>query len=204
MTDSDLQFIGIEGATNHILDSDEKVAELKTRLEIGPRVVISGTGHRPPKLNLGYDDADRDLLNRFVLQELKKAMLAYDVAKVISGGAQGYDQSLALSAIALNIPLVVAIPFKSQHARWPAYAQKRYLDILDQAEVVDIGGGEYANFKFILRDYWMVDNSDLLLALFDEQEKSSGTGATVKYARKTGKPVVNIWESWIAYKKACK
>jgi len=44
------------------------------------------------------------------------------------------------------------------------------------------------------RNIWMVDNCDLVLALWDGSD--GGTGNCIKYANKIGKPIVNLWDKY--------
>ena len=45
----------------------------------------------------------------------------------------------------------------------------------------------------------MVDNCDVLLALWDGVERG-GTWYTILYARFKGRPVVHLWASWEKYR----
>lgn len=156
-------------------------------------MILAGTGHRPPRLGLDYSKDSRKWLINFVLPHLKELC----PAKVISGGAQGFDQALAGAAYLLDIPFIVAVPFKGQEKKWPAPAQDSYRKMCSLAEeVVVVCEGGYANSKFIERDKWMVDHADKVVALYDGQGKS-GTGATVEYAIKQEKEIFNLWDSWI-------
>jgi uncharacterized phage-like protein YoqJ len=163
--------------------------------------VIAGTGHRPPRLGLGYDPESNRLLTGFATQALGTYVFAGNVTAVISGGAQGWDQALAHAAIRLGIPLTVAVPFEGQESKWPAAGRKRYLAILAKAkEVVVVSQGGYANHKFYARDQWMVDHANLVLALLDGKPQRSGTRLTVEYANGRGVPVVNGWADWESFK----
>lgn len=155
-------------------------------------MILAGTGHRPPRLGLGYTSEDRKKLCDFIKPHLKRLK----PEQVISGGAQGFDQALAQTALILGIPYVVAVPFIGQEAKWPDDAKRLYEQILDTARrVVVVCDGGYANWKFATRDRWMVDNSEGLVALYDGSG-NSGTAITVDYAVEQGKPVENLWQFW--------
>lgn len=158
-------------------------------------MIVAGTGHRPPRLGLGYAKDDRAKLAAFA----KARLLAMGgVTRVISGGAQGWDQALAHAAAVLKIPFVVAVPFAGQESKWPLDAREYFGRLLARAaEVVIVSEGGYAAAKFIKRDHWMVDRADALLALWDG-EPAGGTYATVKYAGEQGKRVDNVWPAWLA------
>lgn len=149
--------------------------------------VIALTGHRPDKLGgYGHDAAKRvDAVARFVL-----SALAPD--KVISGMALGWDQAGARAAVDLGVPLVVAVPFAGQESRWPDASRAEYARLLSLAqEIRIISSGPYASWKMQRRNEWMVDNCNLLVALWDGT--TGGTRNCVEYARSTRRPFKNYW-----------
>lgn len=153
-------------------------------------MIVSGTGHRPDKLG-GYGV---DVTNRLVavarayLQEAKPE-------RVITGMALGWDQALGWAAHDEGIPFTAAIPFVNQESRWPALSQTWYKDLLKLADkVVVVSEGGYAAWKMQTRNQWMVDNSDVVLALWNGTD--GGTANCVRYAEKKGKPIVNLWEKY--------
>jgi uncharacterized phage-like protein YoqJ len=159
--------------------------------------VIAGTGHRPPRLGLGYTDGDRLKLARFAEEQLSSLLLTEPFDHVISGGAQGWDQAVAHAARLLGIPYTVAVPFDGQESKWPTEAQGMYHHMLDRAaRVVTTSPGSHAGWKFYVRDKWMVDNCHKVVALLDNQPQRSGTGLTVEYARQQGRSIVNLWGEW--------
>jgi predicted Rossmann fold nucleotide-binding protein DprA/Smf involved in DNA uptake len=148
------------------------------------RGVIAGTGHRPDRLGIDYSEASNRLLRDFARDELAKLE---GITGVISGMATGWDQALAEAAV----------PVLGMESRWPPDGRARFHEILTRAARIEyVPGGEPANWKFLARDRWMVDNADGLLALYDGGDAKSGTGYTVTYAEGQGKPVINVWEAW--------
>ncbi len=157
-------------------------------------LVIAGTGHRPPKLGLDYSERSCRKLREFI----SISLVCMQPKEVISGMATGFDQALAEAALILKIPLTCAVAFEGMESKWPSDGKKRFKDILAGATKIHVvSPGSYAAWKFITRDKWMVDNAELMLALFDDSEPQSGTGQTVAYAVKQGRPVVNLWTSWV-------
>jgi uncharacterized phage-like protein YoqJ len=153
-------------------------------------MIVAGTGHRPDKLG-GYGD---DVYQKLV--SLATDWLSDNLpTKVISGMAIGWDQALAQAAIDLQIPLVAAIPFKGQEDLWPEKSRIRYKEIMTKTSTVKtVCSGAYAGWKMQTRNEWMVDQCDMVLALWDGT--SGGTGNCVRYAKKTNKPLINLWEQW--------
>lgn len=157
-------------------------------------MIVAGTGHRPPRLGLGYTEADRERLADFAATELLKLKPSL----ILSGGAQGWDQALAMAAHRAGIPYRVYAPFEGQDAKWPPDARSFYRRLLADAESVRIvSPGGYANWKFAKRDECLVDDCECLLALLDDKPEKSGTGITASYANSVGRRVVNCWPNWI-------
>lgn len=118
--------------------------------------------------------------------------------EVISGMAQGYDQALAAAAITLSIPFTAAVPFRGQEEKWPLEAQETYRTILKRAKVVIyVSQGGYAASKMGTRNEWMVRRCDQLLALYDGTSLG-GTANCILYAEKAGRPIINLWNDWLA------
>lgn len=160
-------------------------------------MIICGTGHRPDKLG-GYDVRTDDRLMRTAADYLSGELDLMDgnpdaTIEVISGMALGWDQALAVAAIAMGIPFVAAVPFAGQEEAWPSKAQARYRDILGEAsEVAVISEGRYAAWKMQVRNQWMVDRADKVVALWNGT--SGGTANCIKYAEKKGKDIINLWD----------
>ncbi len=154
-------------------------------------MIISGTGHRLNKLG-GYDKITFERLvelARISLKELKPD-------KTISGMALGWDQALTQASVDEKIPFVAAVPFKGQESIWPKESQGYYKSLLSEAsEVKIVSDGGYSNKKMQIRNEWMVNNSDLVLALWNGT--SGGTDNCIKYAEKKDKPIKNVWNKWL-------
>jgi uncharacterized phage-like protein YoqJ len=125
----------------------------------------------------------------------RKVLDQLEPIRVITGMALGWDQAIAQACVDLKIPFSAAVPFNGQELTWPRAAQDRYHRLLGQAqEVVIVSDGDYAPEKMQVRNQWMVDNCDVLLALYDGS--SGGTANCVRYAEGKSVPVINIWSSW--------
>ena len=152
-------------------------------------MIICGTGHRPNKLG-GYGIETTNKLIQIASDWLREQK----PTKVISGMALGWDMALASAAISNEIPLVAAVPFKGQEVKWPQESQKEFNRLLEKAtSVVFVSDGGYAAWKMQVRNEWMVDNADVILALYNG-DTSGGTYNWIRYAKKKEKQVVNLWE----------
>lgn len=151
---------------------------------------FAATGHRPEKLG-GYGEAAFTKLFYFA-----REMLVYVRAtEVISGMAQGWDQAVAKAAIDLNIKVIAAIPCLGQETLWPEKAQHFYRSLLAKIpEQVFVTKKPFTKRCMQVRNIWMVDNCEKVLALWDETP--GGTANCVMYARKIYKPVINVYEHW--------
>ena len=144
-------------------------------------MIIAGTGHRTHRLQ-GRDAQVQGAVFD-LLTELRPT-------EVISGMADGFDMYLALAALEQDIPLTAAVPFMGHGSR---VSQEVYDFIKSAAKrVVYTCEYEYKGaWQYLLRDQWMVDNCDLLLACWDG-EPFGGTYVTVEYAIKVGRPVRGV------------
>lgn len=145
-------------------------------------MIVAFTGHRPDKLpnkETGYILPNPTYIK--VCQEIEKNLKLLNPDKIISGMALGVDQWAAHIAYKLNIPFIAAVPFEGQETRWPRKSQNTYIKLLNLAsEVVIVSPGGYSVDKMNIRNKWMVDNCDKLIAIWDGT--SGGTGNCVKYA----------------------
>ena len=155
------------------------------------------TGHRPKSFPWKYDEAAPGcaLLKKILTAQIK-ALVDRGITDFLSGMAQGTD--LWCSQIVLNLKktnptlrLHCVLPCKGQESKWPASAQERYHSILDQANEVVYVRREYSRGCMLERNCYLIDHSSILLAVYNGSFRS-GTGATVRYARKLNKEIVVI------------
>lgn len=160
---------------------------------------ITFTGHRPNKL-YGYNLRDEKYLklNKFLESILEDKIVNEGYDKFISGGALGFDTVAFLSVKNLkkkypHIKNILAIPFENQYCKWSEKDQTLYMwmkyiaddivyvDTIDKYNRTNSNIGEFNSEKLKIRNEYMVDNADLLIALWDGDYKS-GTGHCINYA----------------------
>lgn len=143
---------------------------------------IAFTGHRPNKLD-GYNDRCGDFEDFRVRAALLAELQRLAPTHAISGMAQGVDQIAALCCLNLGIPFTAAIPFVGQELVWPKRAQLLYRVILAMTPHKHVVCGPEVDTVAALglRNEWMVDNADHLLAVWDGSR--GGTANCVKYAK---------------------
>jgi uncharacterized phage-like protein YoqJ len=150
--------------------------------------VVAFTGHRPTKCG-GYD-VPNETYNR-ICRDIQSALERLGPKRVISGMALGVDQWAAQICVDMNIPFIAAVPFEGQEKVWPAKSKKLYQELLDKAErIVVVVKGKYAAWKMQRRNEWMVDNCDVVIAIWDGS--SGGTANCVAYAKSVGKKIIRI------------
>ena len=130
------------------------------------------TGHRPARLNgqshLIYKWCEAQIIN-------------YKPTLCLSGMAGGTDQLFARAALSNNYPLWCLFPYRKDVEYLNAF--------IDQATRITYTQEKYSKDCYFLRDKYLVDNSDVLLAVWDKKE-IGGTWFTIKYARSINKPIV--------------
>lgn len=152
-------------------------------------MIIAGTGHRPEKLG-GYTQVTFDAATALARDWLTE----HRPEKGISGMALGWDQALAQALLDLAIPLIAAVPFEGFDRRWTVAAQGRLSRMLEQATEVHIVHPYPGTIGLHLRNEWMVDRAELMLALWDGSW--GGTFNCIRYAEKKRVPVENLWSRW--------
>jgi len=160
---------------------------------------IAFTGHRPPKLGGYGESAARTKLLEKLDDRLTTLQIAHgDEIICISGMALGFDQWAAQKCIDLDIPFIAAIPFDDTKMPWPRAAYKKYGQILEKAaRKVYVSTGGYHPTKMQVRNQYMVDNADLVIAAWDGS--NGGTYNCVYYAIDMGRPIENLLQGYCAY-----
>lgn len=155
------------------------------------------TGHRPQSLPWGF--AERGELFQNFQARLRQAVLdliGEGYVYFITGMAQGVDTLCAEIVLELkkshpNIMLECALPFGAQAERWGELAKARHARILSQADKVTVcTTGGYAPYVNSIRNKYMVDSSDAVIAGFNGG--SGGTRNTIEYALEWGKRVIIV------------
>jgi len=154
-------------------------------------MIYAGTGHRFEVI--GYENEDK------LIRYATSILPGYKPDKIISGMAVGWDQALVHAAINNGIPFIAAVPFIGQEHVWPQDAKDEYHRLLKLAEeVVIVCEGGFATHKYHVRDKWMVDHGDAMIALWNGNEHG-GTYSTVKLAKKAQKELFNVWPGWLEF-----
>lgn len=147
------------------------------------------TGHRPEKLTQSEEQI-KEALRRGI-----NRALTWKFTTFITGMAKGVDLWAAEEIPALKdehpeIRLICAIPYEGYAQKWDNEWKDRYEAVKKAADEVyyicprDMRGAP------IIRDKWMVDNSSLVIAVYNGEK--GGTRTTVEYAEKKRTRVINV------------
>ena len=153
------------------------------------------TGHRPSKIGFSESSEEMTDLKNSIASEILGLINDHGVRHFISGMALGIDTYAAETVLKLreiypDITLECAVPCRTQSKKWSAANRERYNDILLKADKVTVLH-EYYNYTCMHdRDRYMVDNSDMVLAVWNGTP--GGTAFTVNYARENSKEIIII------------
>jgi uncharacterized phage-like protein YoqJ len=158
------------------------------------------TGHRPNKLG-GYDlnsPGNQQLISK-VYDLVENIIVKEKVKNFISGGALGADQIgfWCVQMLKEKYPEIInilATPFQKQDAVWSLEQKKEYKLVLQHADKIinveeleeyktneNTPFGEYSNKKMQKRNEYMIDNSLIVIGIFDGSK--GGTYNCIEYAK---------------------
>jgi len=158
------------------------------------------TGHRPKTLPWGGDEGDMRCAAlkskvKFVLEDL---IVARGYGKFISGMAMGSDLICAEVVLTLknlypHICLECAVPSYAFGENRREEEAQRFARVLSRADIVTYvtQNKVYSKRDLMLRNVYMVDSSELVVAIYIEGQ-SGGTKNTLDYARRKNKEVIII------------
>ena len=154
------------------------------------------TGYRPDKCSWGYNEEDERCVDMRTRTKVKiEEAINKGYSTFLCGMALGFDMICAELVLELkkkypHIKLIGALPCKDQYCKWNSKQQVRYKKLIKQLDGIRCIYDKYEDGCMIERNEYMVNNSSLVIALFDG--KSGGTAKTVKYAQKMNKAVTII------------
>lgn len=156
------------------------------------------TGYRPQKFDFEFADSNKDYLR--MENKLTDAIFSFPKGSSLvfyCGMAMGFDIlageivcDLKKIALGADVRLVAAVPFPSQSENFPENWKKRYEKLLSNADEIEYISDSYSKSCFMKRNRFMVDNSDIVITWFDGSP--GGTAATIAYAEKKNKRIVNL------------
>ena len=147
------------------------------------------TGHRPEKMELGEKEI-KPLLEKAIDEAIADGYVTF-----ITGMAMGTDiwaAEIVLERKKTNndLHLICALPHPNIESRRSLTEKMRFNKITKKADIVKKISGHYFTGCYQVRNEWMVDRSNLVIAVFNGQK--SGTKNTVDYAKRKSVKVINI------------
>ncbi len=150
-------------------------------------MTVAVTGHR----NLLIDERLKVEVDAFFWQMREQ----YGEITLLSALAEGADQFVAESALRYeNVRLEVPLPFEQEAYMQTLKHPKNFLTLLRKASHTFVVPKVCA-YPYEDLGYYLVDHSDLLLALWDGSfnGKLGGTGEVVKYAKSQNRPLKHLF-----------
>ncbi|MBQ3226011.1 MAG: DUF1273 family protein [Clostridia bacterium] len=147
------------------------------------------TGHRPGKMELGEKEI-KPLLEKAIDDAVADGYVTF-----ITGMAMGTDiwaAEIVLERKKSNkdLHLICALPHPNFESGRSITEKMRFHKIIKNADIVKEINERYFVGCYQVRNEWMVDRSNLVIAVFKGQK--SGTKNTVDYAKRKGINVVNV------------
>lgn len=153
-------------------------------------MILTVTGHRPPRVG-GYKTPNP--VYDAIMEALDRSLVDMRPELVITGMALGVDQWVAELCIQNDIPFLAAIPMDNFDAKWIPESRTHYQLLLSLAQRIHVvsPGVPYRSELMNIRNRWMVDQGDQVLAVYDGlgATEGSGTANTISYASRVGKHV---------------
>lgn len=165
--------------------------------EIEKATTVCFTGHRSQKLPWKFNELDErcKTMKHALHIEIEKAIkMGYQT--FLCGMALGFDTMCAEMVLDLKnkyrgINLIGVLPCKTQDCKWTYKDRERYRKLLAMLDDVRCIFDEYIGVECIIeRNNFMVNNSSLMIALFNGQV--GGTKSTIEYAKRQGLRIVVI------------
>ena len=157
------------------------------------------TGHRPRSFSFEYDENSEEFLE--LRTKIKNTIIQVcnsGCRKFYCGMAEGVDLWCGEIVLELkdsfNPPLEICavVPFISQPATMTPSNQKRYRKIMEASSERFLVSRNFTKACYQKRNYYLVDSTDALIAVFKAGEERSGTGQTIRYAKKKNKKIFLI------------
>lgn len=145
--------------------------------------VVAITGHRPEKLPTN---------TKVLVEQVTNVLTKLNPTMVHIGMAAGADLMVGLICKNQQIPYTAVRPWAGHVAR--VEDRELYAEVMSGAHTVVNTNNSFSYpgvGSYEVRNRYMVDHSDLVLAVWDGGKKG-GTWRAVSYAFKTSKPLIQV------------
>lgn len=148
------------------------------------------TGHRNVK---GTAELKKNLFEQLVKLIDEGADVFY------AGGAIGWDMLCERVIIELRkkyphikLHLILPCSAEEQTAKWNESDKMEFMELLSAADMVEVCSGNYYDGCMKVRNQRLVDLSDVCVCYYNESNKRSGTGQTVRMAERKNICIINL------------
>jgi len=154
------------------------------------------SGYRPEKLPWGADEGDlRCEALKMRLSEAAEKIFLSGIRHFICGMARGSDMFFCEVVLCLRekhggITVEAAIPYEDHASGWREKDRDRHFYLTERCDYATYVSSEYKRSCMLRRNRYMVDNSAVLLAVYDG--KPGGTKYTIEYAMRRGLEIIEI------------
>lgn len=159
------------------------------------------TGDKPVRFKFGYKE-DYSLCKKIKRVIKKQIIELYDkgVTCFYVGGSLGVDMWAGEIVLRLKeqpgyerIELVVVVPYKGHDLNWDERSRKRLEFLMKYSMRTITAGTDKNNESYIKRNYYIVDNTDYVLAICDEHTIiSKETKKMILYAKEKHRIIILI------------
>ncbi len=156
------------------------------------------TGHRPKKMFANYNEnsaeffAFKQNLHEKIVNSINEGYKTFYSGMAMGVDIIAFEMLIKLKNTYPDLVLIGVMPSKNQCYYWSNDWISRHANIRKHCDSLMVMGAENNyNSGYFARNRYLVDNSNLVIAVYNGDEKS-GTGYTVNYAIKKGKSIEYI------------
>ncbi len=120
-------------------------------------------------------------------------------ADFYAGGAIGWDMLCERTVIELwgkyphiKLHLVLPCPSEEQASKWNESDKRKFMDLLSAEDMVEVCSEHYYDGCMKVRNQRLVDLSDVCVCYYNESNKCSSTGQTVRMAERKNICIINL------------
>ena len=150
------------------------------------------TGHRPDKMELGEKEI-KPLLKKAIDEATTNGYVTFITGMAMETDIWAAEIALERKKRNKDLHLICALPHPNFESRRSMTEKMRFNKIIKKADLVKEINDHYFTGCYQVRNEWMVDRSNLVIAVFNGQK--SGTKNTVDYANRRGVQVTNVLSS---------
>ena len=148
--------------------------------------VVAITGHRPGSLSTEQRQYMQEGLE-FIASGL---VGYYGAERFLTGLALGADTIWAELALKYGVEYDAYIPFEGQEDRWSKSDKKKYRELRSSTSSEKVFGQQFSNGLYHARNDALIQDSDLLVAVWRPSVQKGGTFSTVQKSLKRNHPTL--------------